>query len=418
MYRDYYKILGVRERSTKEEIKTRFRELAKQYHPDINKDEDATEKFRLILEAYQVLSDDEKRKEYDELRRQFRKGQVDPAMFREFDEYVVSIRKLIDLLVKLERYDIEGYAISLAGLIGGGLSGAWAGFKLGGVWGAVAGAIVGSVAGSSGSEKIIEEVDKRREDGGKKKLMAELKENLESLPESFAKPIEEFVILSSDKDYVYPVAEKNIVATSQYSPLHRMMYNFLSRYGDFQTGFMRKHGEIKKTFIEFARKFKKIFEENGVPLQLEMMEIYEKILRVRYMESEARRAYRKAVSNEVKKILISIVVIFGLWWIALSLMINHGQKPLIILPVSLFLSFVIYRWFIRRFRRAMEVAKQKFERRLNRIESMETKLLVELEKLKRKFSEKFGFSYDVEERSYQYEGVMARLVGRIAGDFD
>ena len=419
MYRDYYKILGVRERSTKEEIKTRFRELAKQYHPDINKDEDATEKFRLILEAYQVLSDDEKRKEYDELRRQFRKGQVDPAMFREFDEYVVSIRKLIDLLVKLERYDIEGYAISLAGLIGGGLSGAWAGFKLGGVWGAVAGAIVGSVAGSSGSEKIIEEVDKRREDGGKKKLMAELKENLESLPESFAKPIEEFVILSSDKDYVYPVAEKNIVATSRYSSLHRMMYNFLSRYGDFQTGFMRKHGEIKKTFIEFAGKFKKkIYEENGVPLQWEMMDIYEKILRVRYMESEERGAYRKAMSNEIKKILISIIGIFGLWWIALSLMINHGWNPLIVLSVSLLLSVVIFRGFILRSVTSMDEAKEKFERRLHRIESMETKLLVELKKLKRKFSEEFGFSYDVEERSYQYEGVMARLVGRIAGDFD
>jgi len=87
------------------------------------------------------------------------------------------------------------------------------------------------------------------------------------------------------------------------------------------------------------------------------------------------------------------------------------------LSVSLLLSVVIFRGFILRSVTSMDEAKEKFERRLHRIESMETKLLVELKKLKRKFSEEFGFSYDVEERSYQCEGAAARLVGRIAEDF-
>lgn len=63
--RDYYEILGVPRNATQEEIKKAFRRLARKYHPDINKDPDAQEKFKEINEAYQVLSDPEKRKLYD-----------------------------------------------------------------------------------------------------------------------------------------------------------------------------------------------------------------------------------------------------------------------------------------------------------------------------------------------------------------
>ncbi|MGC8673744.1 MAG: molecular chaperone DnaJ [Thermoprotei archaeon] len=62
---DYYEILGVPRNATKEEIKAAFRKLALQYHPDRNKSPDAEEKFKLISEAYAVLSDDQKRREYD-----------------------------------------------------------------------------------------------------------------------------------------------------------------------------------------------------------------------------------------------------------------------------------------------------------------------------------------------------------------
>lgn len=63
--RDYYEILGVQKGANKEEIKSAYRKLALQYHPDRNKDKAAEEKFKEISEAYAVLSDDEKRKRYD-----------------------------------------------------------------------------------------------------------------------------------------------------------------------------------------------------------------------------------------------------------------------------------------------------------------------------------------------------------------
>jgi curved DNA-binding protein len=63
---DYYKVLGVNKNSSKDEIKRAYRKLALKYHPDKNKgDKAAEEKFKEINEAYAVLSDDEKRKQYD-----------------------------------------------------------------------------------------------------------------------------------------------------------------------------------------------------------------------------------------------------------------------------------------------------------------------------------------------------------------
>ncbi len=63
--RDYYEILGVDRNASKEEIKRAYRKLARKYHPDVNKDPDAEEKFKEISEAYEVLADDNKRANYD-----------------------------------------------------------------------------------------------------------------------------------------------------------------------------------------------------------------------------------------------------------------------------------------------------------------------------------------------------------------
>ena len=64
--KDYYKILGVSKNATKEEVKKSYKDLAKKYHPDINKDPDAAEKFKEVSEAASVLGDDEKRAQYDQ----------------------------------------------------------------------------------------------------------------------------------------------------------------------------------------------------------------------------------------------------------------------------------------------------------------------------------------------------------------
>ena len=63
--RDYYEVLGVSRNSSDDDLKKAFRKLAFKYHPDRNKEAGAEDKFKEINEAYQILSDKEKRAQYD-----------------------------------------------------------------------------------------------------------------------------------------------------------------------------------------------------------------------------------------------------------------------------------------------------------------------------------------------------------------
>lgn len=70
--RDYYEVLGVSKDASPEEIKKAYRKMARQYHPDVNKESDASDKFKEAKDAYEVLSDNQKRAQYDQF------GHVDP----------------------------------------------------------------------------------------------------------------------------------------------------------------------------------------------------------------------------------------------------------------------------------------------------------------------------------------------------
>lgn len=68
-YKDYYKVMGLSREASPKDIKLAYRRLARKYHPDLNKDKDAEEKFKELGEAYEALKDPEKRRVYDQYAR-------------------------------------------------------------------------------------------------------------------------------------------------------------------------------------------------------------------------------------------------------------------------------------------------------------------------------------------------------------
>lgn len=116
MKRDYYEVLGVSRDASPEEIKNAYRELAMKYHPDRNKSPDAEEKFKEISEAYAVLSDAEKREQYDRwghvgISERYTVSDIfrdfDFDVFREFGFGFSGIDRIFDMFFGRDRYRYE-----------------------------------------------------------------------------------------------------------------------------------------------------------------------------------------------------------------------------------------------------------------------------------------------------------------------
>src|SRR6202789_1417428 len=84
-FQDYYKTLGVDRKASDAEIKSAYRKLARKFHPDVNpNNKEAEAKFKQIKEAYQVVSDPEKRKKYNELGADWEHGVSQEEMMRRY----------------------------------------------------------------------------------------------------------------------------------------------------------------------------------------------------------------------------------------------------------------------------------------------------------------------------------------------
>src|ERR1700716_1539711 len=99
---DYYKSLGVEKKATAEEIKKAYRKLARQYHPDRNPDDKSAEsRFKEISQAYDVLGDPDKRKQYDSATGPFATGAGAGGGFGGFGNFDFDASSMGDILSDL-----------------------------------------------------------------------------------------------------------------------------------------------------------------------------------------------------------------------------------------------------------------------------------------------------------------------------
>jgi len=130
MSKSLYETLGVSENASADEIKRAYRKLARKYHPDINKDPDAEEKFKEINAAYEVLSDPEKKRQYDQFGDQIFGGQN----FHDFARGQGANVDLDEILRNIFGGGFGGFGgSSQGGGFGGFSAGGFGGFDMGGM---------------------------------------------------------------------------------------------------------------------------------------------------------------------------------------------------------------------------------------------------------------------------------------------
>ena len=115
-FRDYYEALGVPRDASAEDIRRAYRKLARKYHPDVNKDPDAEDRFKEISEAYEVLRDPEKRERYDRLGQNWKAGQ-DVSGASGFDGALAAAGGFAD--VRVDFGGGEDFSDFFEGLFGG-----------------------------------------------------------------------------------------------------------------------------------------------------------------------------------------------------------------------------------------------------------------------------------------------------------
>ena len=119
-FKDYYKILGVSRSASNDDIKSSYRKLARKYHPDVNPgDKSAEEKFKDISEAYEVLSDSSKRKQYDQFGQYFKQGGFRGARAsgNPFGDFDPAVGQTVDFS---QFDDFQDFIDQLLGRMGGG----------------------------------------------------------------------------------------------------------------------------------------------------------------------------------------------------------------------------------------------------------------------------------------------------------
>ena len=279
--KDYYAVLGVEEDASQEEIKERYRELSKKYHPDVTEldPEYAKKKFIEVSEAYHILIDPQKRKDYDYLRKH---GKANSELWERFEKDVANIHEFARILYEMQKYFV--YKMTSSG-VGGGMgvgAGAYIGWRAGGLLGAIAGGIIGGLLGMVGGSKFVDLID----GGEKQKLKSELTSKIisyvEKTPE-LRKPFVEYILLKKyEPQGIYlPVAYSHIQKILEIDERFVVLAAYLEMFGNFNKNFVSSiKGSIEDIdmLVEFAFDYaEEIGAENKIDEQIEILEEYKKL---------------------------------------------------------------------------------------------------------------------------------------------